>query len=143
LRFWPKKLILAQKITQMKLFKPLVASVLFVILFIACKKNENTGGAADASGSFIGRVKYQGNSIEVDRDNRLIRVLRDGTETYKIEFFTGIPNITGVRFNKTNDSTWTSTDTTELKIVTITGKLLTINYQSNSQSWNVTDAVRK
>ncbi len=77
----------------MKLFKPLVSSVLFVILFISCKKNENTGGAADASGSFIGRVKYQGNSIEVDRDNRLIRVLRDGTDTYKIEFFTGIPNI--------------------------------------------------
>ncbi len=128
----------------MNLFKPLVASVLFVIIFISCKKNENTGGAsAGASGSFIGRVKYQGNSIEVDRDNRLIRVLPDGTDTYKIEFFTGIPNITGVRFNKTNDSTWVSTDTTLLKDVKIEGKLLKINYQSNSQSWIVDNAVRK
>jgi len=111
---------------------------------MSCAKNDNTDGAsAGASGSFVGRVQYQGNSLEVDRDNRLIRVLRDGTDTYKIEFFTGIPNITGIRFNKTNDSTWASTDTTGLKEVTIEGKLLTINYQSNSQAWTVNEAVRK
>ncbi|WET68425.1 hypothetical protein [Sphingobacterium sp.] len=128
----------------MKLFIPLAALSLSIILITSCAKKDNTGdGSAGASGSFIGRVKYQGNSIEVDRDNRLIRVLRDGTDTYKIEFFTGIPNITGVRFNQTNDSTWVSTDTTLLKDVKIEGKLLKINYQSNSQSWIVDNAVRK
>jgi len=128
----------------MKLFIPLAALSLFIILITSCAKKDNTGGAsAGAAGSFIGRVQYQDNSLNVDRDNRLIRVLRDGTDTYKIEFFTGIPNITGVRFDKTNDSTWTSTDTTLLKDVKIEGKLLKINYQSNSQSWVVDNAVRK
>lgn len=133
-----------QKITHMKLFTPLVALSLFIILMASCAKNENTGGAAaDASGSFIGRVQYQDNSLEVDRDNRLIRVLKESTDSYKIEFFTGVPSITSLRLSQTNDSTWSSSDSTSLKVVTIKGKLLTINYQLNSQSWNVVDAVRK
>lgn len=128
----------------MKLFIPFALSSLFIILNTSCAKKDNTGGAsAGASGSFIGRVKYQDNSLNVDRDNRLIRVLQVSGNTYKIEFYTGIPNITDFVLNKTNDSTWVSSDTTGLKNVTIEGKMLTIDYQSNSQSWNVTDAVRK
>lgn len=128
----------------MKLFTPLVALSLFIILIASCAKNEDTSGAAaDASGSFIGRVQYQDNSLEVDRDNRLIRVLKESTDSYKIEFFTGIPNITTLKLIQTNDTTWSSSDSTSLKKVTIKGKLLTIDYQSDSQSWNVADAVRK
>lgn len=127
----------------MKLFNPLMALVLSLILFISCSKNEDSGGgSADVTGNFIGRVKYQSNSLEVDRDNRLMRVLRESDGIYKIEFFTGIPNITTIRFTKTNDSTWVSTDTMSKK-VTISGKLLTINYQSDSQTWNVENAVRQ
>lgn len=128
----------------MKLFIPLAALSLSIILITSCAKKDNTGdGSAGASGSFIGRVQYQDNSLDVDRDNRLIRVLQVSGNTYKIEFYTGIPNITDLVLNKTNDGTWVSSDTTGLKNVTIEGKMLTINYQSNSQSWNVTDAVRK
>ena len=127
----------------MKLFNPLMALVLSLILFISCSKSEDSGGgSADVTGNFIGHVKYQSNSLEVDRDNRLMRVLRESDGIYKIEFFTGIPNITTIRFTKTNDSTWVSTDTTSKK-VTISGKLLTINYQSDSQTWNVENAVRQ
>lgn len=128
----------------MKLFIPLAEFSLFIILITSCAKKDNTGdGSAGASGSFIGRVQYQDNSLDVDRDNRLIRVLQVSGDTYKIEFYTGIPNITSLVLNKTNDSTWVSTDTTNLKKVTIEGKMLTINYQSNSQTWIVNDAVRK
>ncbi|WP_293899980.1 MULTISPECIES: hypothetical protein [unclassified Sphingobacterium] len=128
----------------MKLFIPLALFSLFIILIISCAKNDNTGGeSAGASGSFIGRVQYQDNTLDVDRDNRLIRVLQVSGNTYKIEFYTGIPNITDLVLNKTNDSTWASTDSTGLKNVKIEGKLLTINYQSNSQAWIVNEAVRK
>ncbi len=127
----------------MKLFNPLMALVLSLILFISCSKSEDSGGgSAGVTGNLIGRVKYQSNSLEVDRDNRLMRVLRESDGIYKIEFFTGIPNITTIRLTKTNDSTWVSTDTTSKK-VTISGKLLTINYQSDSQTWNVENAVRQ
>lgn len=114
--------------------------------FFSCKKNENTDGEGSAgiTGSYIGRVQFEGNSLSVDRSNRLIRILGDGTaNSYKIEFFTGVPNITGVRFNQINDSTWVSNDTVKLKDVRIQGKLLTINYQLNSQSWIVNEALRK
>ena len=128
----------------MKLFIPLAAFSLFIILVTSCAKKDNTGGgSAGASGSFIGRVQYQDNTLDVDRDNRLIRVLQVSGNTYKIEFYTGIPNITDLVLNKTNDSTWVSSDTTGLKNVMIEGKMLTINYQSNSQSWIVNEAVRK
>lgn len=128
----------------MKLFIPLAAFSLFIILVTSCAKKDNTGGgSAGASGSFIGRVQYQDNTLDVDRDNRLIRVLQVSGNTYKIEFYTGIPNITDLILDKTNDSTWVSSDTTGLKNVTIEGKMLTINYQSNSQSWIVNEAVRK
>lgn len=128
----------------MKLFIPLAALSLSIILITSCGKKDNTGdGSAGASGSFIGRVQYQDNSLDVDRDNRLIRVLQVSGNTYKIEFYTGIPNITDFVLNKKNDSTWVSSDTTGLKNVTIEGKMLKINYQSNSQSWNVDNAVRK
>lgn len=127
----------------MKLLNPLMALVLSLILFISCSKSEDSDGdSAGVTGNFIGRVKYQSNSLEVDRDNRLMRVIRESDGIYKIEFFTGIPNITTIRFTKTNDSTWVSTDTTSKK-VTISGKLLTINYQSDSQTWNVENAVRQ
>jgi hypothetical protein len=130
----------------MKLFKPLVALILCLITFFSCKKNENTDaeGSAGITGSFIGRVQFQGNSLSVDRSNRLIRILRDGgNQSFKIEFFTGVPNITGVRFTQDNDSTWISNDTTGLKKVTIEGKSLKIDYQLNSQRWIVSDGVRK
>ncbi|MDM1295746.1 hypothetical protein HX021_15760 [Sphingobacterium sp. N143] len=130
----------------MKLFRSFaVLPLFFVALVLSCAKNESPEGeTADASGSFVGRVQYQGNSIEVDRDNRLMRVLRDGgTNTYKIEFYTGIPNITGVIFEKPNDSTWVSTDTATLKSVKISGKILEIDYRSNGESWVVEKAVRK
>ena len=130
----------------MKLFKPLVALILCLITFFSCKKNENTDGegSAGVTGSYVGRVQFQGNSLSIDRSNRLIRILPDGgVESFKIEFFTGVPNITGVRFDRVNDSTWVSSDTVKLKDVRIKGKLLTINYQLNSQSWIVDDGIRK
>jgi hypothetical protein len=128
----------------MKSFKLLVALVLCFITVVSCKKNEtpDTGASAGISGSFIGRVQFQDNSLSVDRSNRLIRILPD-QGSYKIEFFTGVPNITGIRFNKDNDSTWVSNDTTGLKKVTIEGKSLKINYQLNSQRWIVDDGLRK
>jgi len=130
----------------MKLFKPLVALILCLITFFSCKKNENTDGegSSGVTGSYVGRVQFQGNSLSIDRSNRLIRILPDGgVESFKIEFFTGVPNITGVRFDRVNDSTWVSSDTVKLKDVRIKGKLLTINYQLNSQSWIVDDGIRK
>ncbi|GAA4179224.1 hypothetical protein [Sphingobacterium ginsenosidimutans] len=130
----------------MKLFKPLVVLILCLITFFSCKKNENTDGEGSAgiTGSYIGRVQFQGNSLSVDRSNRLIRILREGgAESFKIEFFTGVPNITGVRFQQINDSTWVSSDTVKLKDVRIKGKLLTINYQLDSQNWIVDDGIRK
>ncbi|WP_104381905.1 hypothetical protein [Sphingobacterium sp. HMA12] len=130
----------------MKSFKLLVALVLFFIAVVSCKKNEtpDAGASAGISGSFIGRVQFQGNSLSVDRSNRLIRILREGNvDSYKIEFFTGVPNITGVRFINVNDSTWISSDTIKLKDVRIQGKRLTINYQSNSETWIVDNALRK
>ncbi|GEM_PF-212088 len=139
-----KKSYFRAKITCMKLFIPLATLSSFIILITSCAKKDNTGGgSAGASGSFIGRVQYQDNTLDVDRDNRLIRVLQVSGNTYKIEFYTGIPNITDLVLNKTNDSTWISPDTTGLKEVTIKGKSLTINYQPNSQSWIVNNAVRK
>ena len=130
----------------MKLFKPLVALILCLITFFSCKKNENTDGegSAGVTGNYVGRVQFQGNSLSVDRSNRLIRILGDGgDQSFKIEFFTGVPNITGVRFTQVNDTTWVSSDTVKLKDVRIKGKLLTINYQLNSQSWIVDDGIRK
>jgi len=130
----------------MKLFKPLVVLILCLISFFSCKKNQNTDdeGSAGVTGNYVGRVQFQGNSLSVDRSNRLIRILPDGGDkSFKIEFFTGVPNITGVRFDRVNDSTWVSSDTVKLKDVRITGKLLTINYQLNSQIWIVDDGIRK
>ncbi|CAM3461297.1 hypothetical protein [Sphingobacterium prati] len=130
----------------MKLFKPLIAFFLCLITVVSCKKNETTDadGSAGISGSFIGRVQFQDNSLSVDRSNRLIRILPDGgSQSFKIEFFTGVPNITGVRFEKFNDTTWISNDTIKLKDVKIRGKLLTINYQLDGQTWHVIDAIRK
>lgn len=130
----------------MKSFKLLVALVLCFITIVSCKKNEtpDAGAAAGISGSFIGRVQFQDNSLSVDRSNRLIRILPEGgNQSFKIEFFTGVPNITGARFKRDNDSTWTLDDTTGLKKVTIEGKSLKINYQLNSQRWIVDDGIRK
>ncbi|MDR2272140.1 MAG: hypothetical protein LBF27_14640 [Sphingobacterium sp.] len=128
----------------MKLLKFLVALVICCIAAVSCKKNETPdgGGSSAATGSFIGRVQFQGNSLSVDRENRLIRILRENS-AYKIEFLTGVPNITGVNLIQDNDSTWTSNDATGLKSVKIEGKLLTIRYQSDGQSWVVIEAIRK
>ncbi len=128
----------------MKLLKFLVALVICCIAAVSCKKNETPdgGGSSGATGSFIGRVQFQGNSLSVDRENRLIRILRENS-AYKIEFLTGVPNITGVNLIQNNDSTWTSNDATGLKSVKIEGKLLTIRYQSDGQSWVVIEAIRK
>jgi len=127
----------------MKFFNVLLALCIIIILVASCAKNQDSGSAtAAAAGSFIGRIQYQDNSLEVDRDNRLIRVLKESNDTYKVEFFTGIPNITSLRLNQENDTTWVSADTTGLKNVKIEGKRLTINYQANSQSWVVENAVR-
>lgn len=129
----------------MKLLKFLVALVICCIAAVSCKKNETPdgGGSSDATGNFIGRVQFQGNSLSVDRENRLIRILPENSESHKIEFLTGVPNITGVRFIQDNDSTWVSNDATGLKSVKIEGKVLTIRYQSNGQSWIVEKASRK
>ncbi len=127
----------------MKFFNVLLALCILIILLASCAKNQDSGNAtAAAAGSFIGRIQYQDNSLEVDRDNRLIRVLKESNDTYKVEFFTGIPNITSLRLNQENDTTWVSADTTGLKNVKIEGKRLKINYQANSQSWVVENAVR-
>ncbi len=127
----------------MKFFNVLLALCILIILVASCAKNQDSGNAtAAAAGSFIGRIQYQDNSLEVDRDNRLIRVLNESNGTYRVEFFTGIPNITSLRLNQENDTTWVSADTTGLKNVKIEGKRLTINYQANSQSWVVENAVR-
>lgn len=127
----------------MKFFNALLTLCIIIILVASCAKNQDSGSAtAAAAGSFIGRIQYQDNSLEVDRHNRLIRVLKESGDTYKVEFFTGIPNITSLRLTKENDTTWVSADTTGLKNVRIEGKRLTINYQANSQSWVVENAVR-
>lgn len=129
----------------MRFFHSLVALVLSLVTVVSCKKSETPdGGTTGVSGSFIGRVQFQSSSLSVDRSNRLIRILPDGgSESYKIEFFTGVPNITGVRFTKVNDSTWISNDTAKLKDVRIQGNLLKIDYQLEGQSWTVNDALRK
>jgi len=138
-----KKAYFSPKFSGMKLSQIFVLFFLFFITNISCKKNESTtGDAPEVTGSFIGRVRFQGNALDVDRENRLIRILRENNSTFRIEFYTGIPNITGIVFEQTNDSTWTSNDNTETQLVKVEGSSLEIDYQLNGQSWKV-DAVRR
>lgn len=94
-------------------------------IMIACKKDKDPATTDFFVGTYKGSVSYIKDGKTIDSSDGKITVSKIG-DTYNFYFGNGIPDITGVKFEKSGDNTYVSIGSglTGIKIDASTLKML-------------------
>lgn len=92
-----------------KLFPFLTLALVAVLLLPACSKNTNPADSDIFVGTYKGSITYVSadQSVKKSDDNGSVTVSKVGS-TYNFAFGSGIPDINGVKFQKSDDGTYIS-----------------------------------
>lgn len=115
-----------------------IFSVLLLVftILISCKKSTDPADRDFFVGTYKGTVSYNDGATTINSSDGKVTVTKIG-DSYSFIFGNGIPDITGVRFEKSNDNSYVSVgsgltgitvDANNLKmLVTKDGKVWTAN----------------
>ena len=88
-------------------FKILGAFVLALVLFTSCSKDDDPANNDIFVGTYSGEISYKSGDKTIMAEDGKVTVSKVG-DTYKFIFGSGIPDISGVTFEKKGDNIYIS-----------------------------------
>ncbi|MEI3800306.1 MULTISPECIES: hypothetical protein [Chitinophaga] len=118
--------------------KPILSVIgvllLSAILFVSCSKDTDPADTDIFAGTFRGKIGYVDSEKNITQDNGSVFVTKIGTR-YDFRFSDGIPDLTGVQFEKKDDNTMTSVGSSGTGLITINKDKLIIGFARDGRSW--------
>ncbi|HEY8957017.1 hypothetical protein [Chitinophaga sp.] len=108
--------------------------LLAVVLFASCSKDTDPADVDVFAGTFKGKIGYVDDEKNISQDNGSVFVTKVGTR-YDFRFSDGIPDLTGVDFEKKDDNTMVSIGSSGTGLITINKDKLVIGFARNGRSW--------
>lgn len=108
--------------------------LLSVVLFTSCSKDTDPADVDVFAGTFRGKIGYVDDEKNISQDNGSVFVTKVGTR-YDFRFSDGIPDLTGVDFEKKDDNTMVSIGSSGTGLITINKDKLVIGFARNGRSW--------
>lgn len=117
-----------------KQIKLLGAFVIAALMFtVACSKDDSPADNDLFVGTYHGAISYtSGDETKADSDGR-VTVAKVGS-TYSFDFGSGIPNITGVKFEESDDGSYVSVGS-GLTGITISANSLNMLVINDNGTW--------
>ncbi len=105
------------------------------LIFAACSKDTDPADTDVFVGTYNGRISYNasGDANDVAATNGTVRVVKVGNN-YNFLFSNGIPDLTGVQFEK-NENTLISVGSTESNYIRVTANSLKILFLKDGSVW--------
>ncbi|TWF41712.1 hypothetical protein FHW36_103516 [Chitinophaga polysaccharea] len=108
--------------------------LLAVIVFASCSKNTDPADTDIFAGTFRGKIGYIDNEKNISQANGSVFVTKIDTR-YDFRFSDGIPDLTGVQFEKKDANTLTSVGSDGTGLITINKDKLVIGFTRNGRTW--------
>lgn len=109
--------------------------LLSALVFSACSKDTDPADVDVFAGTFRGKIGYVDAEKTINQDNGSVFVTKVGTR-YNFRFSDGIPDLTGVDFEKKDDNTLTSIGSDGTGLITINKDRLVITFARSGRSWS-------
>src|SRR5690606_3794716 len=119
----------------MKKFKLLGAMIIATLMFtaVSCSKDDDPADNDFFVGTYTGDISFNdGGETIVDEDGR-VTVVKVG-DSYSFDFGSGIPNITGVKFQEKGDNSYISIGD-GVTGITVDANSLTMLVTNNEGTW--------
>lgn len=112
-----------------------IFSMLLIALtvMVSCKKDTDPADRDFFVGTYNGTVSYRDGSTTINSSDGKVTVSKVG-ETYSFYFGSGIPDITGVRFQESGDNSYVSVGS-GLTGISINASTLRILVSNNGKTW--------
>lgn len=104
------------------------------LFFISCGKDDAPQDTDLFVGTYSGTLTYMSDSDSKTTSDGKITVAKIG-ETYNFAFSDGIPNITGIKFEKEDDEFYINIGGSGTSYIRINESVLKILYISDGQTW--------
>ncbi|NLR63505.1 hypothetical protein HGH92_04220 [Chitinophaga varians] len=108
--------------------------LLAVLLFASCSKSTDPADVDIFAGTFKGKISYSDGTTNVTKSDGSVFVTKVGTR-YDFRFSDGIPDLTGVEFEKKDDNTMVNIGSSGTGVITINKDKLVIGFTRNNQVW--------
>ncbi|NLR82422.1 hypothetical protein [Chitinophaga eiseniae] len=108
--------------------------LLAAIVFASCSKNTDPADTDIFAGTFRGKIGYIDNEKNISQANGSVFVTKIDTR-YDFRFSDGIPDLTGVQFEKKDANTLTSVGSDGTGLITINKDKLVIGFTRNGRTW--------
>lgn len=109
--------------------------LLSAFIFSSCSKDTDPADVDVFAGTFRGKIGYTDAEKNISQDNGSIFVTKVGTR-YAFRFSDGIPDLTGVDFEKKDDNTLVSVGSAGTGLITINKDKLVIGFARDGKNWS-------
>lgn len=127
-----------QSLTKLKIMKSILrvlgVLLLTVFIFSSCSKDKDPADTDLFAGTFKGSIGYTDDETTTSKDNGSVFVTKVGSR-YDFRFSDGIPDLTGVEFEKRDANTMVSTGSAGTGVITINKDKLQIGFTRNGRAW--------
>ncbi|WP_126245300.1 hypothetical protein [Chitinophaga rhizosphaerae] len=119
----------------MKLMLKSIAVLLLAgFIFSSCSKDTDPADVDVFAGTFRGNISYKDSEKDITQANGSVFVTKVGSR-YDFRFSDGIPDLTGVQFEKKDANTMVSVGSDGTGIITITKDRLNIGFTRAGRAW--------
>lgn len=120
----------------MKSILKIMGALLFTALVItSCSKDTDPADTDIFAGTFRGKIGYTDAEKNISQDNGSVFVTKIDTR-YDFRFSDGIPDLTGVRFERKDANTLVSVGSEGTGLITINKDRLVIGFTRDGRSWS-------
>lgn len=113
-----------------------MGALLFTALVItSCSKDTDPADTDIFAGTFRGKIGYTDAEKNISQDNGSVFVTKIDTR-YDFRFSDGIPDLTGVRFERKDANTLVSVGSEGTGLITINKDRLVIGFTRDGRSWS-------
>ncbi|MCK7554139.1 hypothetical protein MKQ70_03590 [Chitinophaga sedimenti] len=111
------------------------ALLLTVFIFSSCSKDKDPADTDIFAGTFRGKTGYTDADKNISQDNGSVFVTKVG-RNYNFRFADGIPDLTGVEFQNSDDNTMVNIGSSGTGVITINKDKLQIAFTRDGKSWS-------
>lgn len=117
-----------------KLLSMLILIATSLVLFTACSKDKDPQDSDIFVGTYRGDIGFTSDTDTKSSSDGSVTVAKVG-DTYNFAFSDGIPNITGIKFEKEDDEFYINIGGSGTSYIRINSSKLLILYISDGKTW--------
>ncbi|MBV7529768.1 hypothetical protein [Chitinophaga sp. sic0106] len=108
--------------------------LLTAFVFASCSKDTDPADVDVFAGTFKGKIGYVSSEQNLSTDAGSVFVTKVGSR-YDFRFSDGLPDLTGVEFEKKDDNTMVNVGASGTGMITINKDKLVIGYTKDGKTW--------